>query len=226
MHAQLSVLHADWSTLHMQLAGLWLDGHFVGATSIPFLKTSGLFADLNFMLFPSVLKTLLHFHPSLKDWLECGPWPTKRSFWFLCFLAVWKNCLVTSGRCNMRKKRRTKHQHFSNFTWATDNVALFPHELKVMIGQGCPLYFWCRFIWGCSSGNSQEDMGQGGKWGKRHNRCISVISKDSQCGCIQNFHPPLSKNMWKRNCIKQQTAFLFTENTDQNKQPSSASYVL
>lgn len=52
----------------------------------------------------------------------------------LSFLCGWKNCLVTGGICNMRKNRRTKTPALSNFTWTTDNVVLFPHELKVMIG--------------------------------------------------------------------------------------------
>lgn len=34
----------------------------------------------------------------------------------------------------MRKNRQTKTPALSNFTWTTDNVVLFPHELKVMIG--------------------------------------------------------------------------------------------
>lgn len=34
-------------------------------------------------------------------------------------------------------------------------------------------------------------MEQGGKCREWHNWCISVISKDSQCGCSQSFHPPL-----------------------------------
>lgn len=67
VHAQLPVLHADLSILHMQLACLWLDGHFVGATFIPFLKISGLFADSNHLFIPFVLTTLLYFHPSLKN---------------------------------------------------------------------------------------------------------------------------------------------------------------
>lgn len=186
----MPVLHADLSILHMQLACLWLNGHFVTfATFIPFLKTSGLFADLSHLFFLFVLSTLLHFHPSLKNWNEFID--QQRGFLLLCFLAVWKNCLVTSGRCTM-KKRWTKQQHFCNFTWAADNAAFFPRELKVVIGQGHSQ------MMPTSGADLSEDvavgivgMGQGGKCREWHNWCISVISKDSQCGCSQSFHPPL-----------------------------------
>jgi len=51
MHTQLSVLHADLSTLPMRLVCLWLAGHFVGATLVPFLKTTGFSDDLNHVFF-------------------------------------------------------------------------------------------------------------------------------------------------------------------------------
>lgn len=94
-------------------------------------------------------------------------WKTAMNFLtnkeIFCSFAFWlyeKNCLLTSGRCSM-KKRWTKQQHFCNFTWAAGNVALFPHELKVMMGQGhshgiADAHFWWRFIRGCGSGNSRD----------------------------------------------------------------------
>lgn len=135
------------------------------------------FADSNHLFFPFVLTTLLYFQPSLKN---CNEFlDQQRGFFAPLLSGCMKNCLVTSGRCTM-KERWTKQQHFCNFTWAAGNVAFFPHELKVMMGQG---HSHSIQLMPTSGGDLSEGaaveivgMGQGGKCREWHNWCISVIS--------------------------------------------------
>lgn len=83
--------------------GLFMIGWtFYWCNFYTFFKNIWLFADLNHLFFPFVLTTLLYFHLSLKNCIEFLD--HQRGFLLLCFLALWKNCLVTSGRCTMKKK--------------------------------------------------------------------------------------------------------------------------
>lgn len=83
--------------------GLFMIGRtFYWCNFYTFFKNIWLFADLNHLFFPFVLTTLLYFHLSLKNCMEFLD--HQRGFLLLCFLALWKNCLVTSGRCTMKKK--------------------------------------------------------------------------------------------------------------------------
>lgn len=211
----MPVLHTDFSILHMQLACLWLDAHFGGAIFIPFLKC------LAFLLIRTICSSLVYVLPF---YIFILLWKARINFLtnkeFFCSFAFWlyeKNYLVPSGRCTM-KKRWTKQQHFCNFTWAAGNVAPFPHELKVVIGQ-VP-HSHSTQLMPTSGADLSEDvavgivrMGQGRKCREWHNWCISVISKDSQCGCSQSFHPPLCE----KEMVLNNKLHFYLQKTDWNK---------
>lgn len=116
------------------------------------------------------------------------------------------------------RKRWTEQQHFCSFTWAAGNVAIFPHELKVMMGQG---HSHSLQLMPTSGGDLSED------WDGARREMQGMAQLVHQC-CLKRqpvwLLPKLSSSvMWKGNGVKKQAAFLFTENTDWNKQPSSAS---
>lgn len=150
------------------------------------------------MLIRTICSSLLYLQPF---YILILLWKTAMNFLtnqeVFCSFAFWlyeNNCLVTTGRCSM-KKRWTKQQHSCNFTWAAGNVALFPRELKVMMGQG---HSHTIQLMPTPDGDLSGDvavemvgMGHGGKCREWHNWCIGVISKDSQCSCSQSFHLPL-----------------------------------